>query len=52
MLRVPRIEFAEKSTVRICSADTPMAYSPTLVDAFLPSEDQIMNKVKEVLYLK
>jgi len=28
-----------------------MAYSPTLVEAFLPSEDQIINKVKEVLYL-
>ena len=45
-------DYLDAPIVRICSADTPMAYSPTLVDAFLPSEDQIMNKVKEVLYLK
>ena len=44
-------DYLDAPVSRICSADTPMAYSPPLVDAFLPSEDQIINKVKEVLYL-
>ena len=44
-------DYLDAPIARICSADTPMAYSSTLVDAFLPSEEQIINKVKEVLYL-
>ena len=36
---------------RITTADVPMAYAPTLVEAFLPNPAQIIRAVKEVMYL-
>ncbi len=36
---------------RITTADTPMAYAPTLVEAFLPQEAQVIEAVKEVMYI-
>jgi len=44
-------DYLDAPIQRICSADTPMAYSPTLVEAFLPNKTDILNKVKAVLYL-
>ena len=44
-------DFLDASIVRICSADVPMAYAPNLVEEFLPSSENIVEKVKEVLYL-
>ena len=44
-------DFLDASIVRICSADVPMAYAPNLVEEFLPSSEDIVEKVKEVLYL-
>ncbi len=35
---------------RITTADTPMAYAPTLVEAFLPQIKDVMDAVKGVLY--
>ena len=32
--------------------DTPMAYAPTLVEAFLPNKDKLIEAVKEVTYSK
>jgi len=37
---------------RINTADTPMAYSPTLVEEFLPNAKQTIDAVKSVLYLQ
>ncbi len=37
---------------RITSADAPMHYSPTLVDAYLPSIANTVKLVKEVMYMK
>ena len=33
------------------SLDTPMAYAPTLVEAYLPNKDKVIKAVKEVLYI-
>ncbi|MBX2930596.1 MAG: pyruvate dehydrogenase complex E1 component subunit beta [Chitinophagaceae bacterium] len=37
---------------RITSADAPMHYAPNLVEAYLPSIDNTVKLVKEVMYLK
>ncbi len=37
---------------RITTADTPLGYAPTFVEAFLPSVTKVMKEVKSVLYLK
>lgn len=35
---------------RLTTADTPMAYAPTLVEAFLPNSEQLKEAVKGVMY--
>ena len=35
----------------VTSLDTPMAYAPTLVEAYLPNKDKVIKAVKEVLYI-
>ncbi len=37
---------------RVTSADTPMAYSPTLVEEYLPNAKRIIEAVKGVAYVK
>jgi len=44
-------DFLDAPIQRICSADTPMAYSPTLVKEFLPNKNDIIEKTKQVMYL-
>ncbi len=44
-------DYLDAPIARICSADTPMAYSPPLVEAFLPNKNDVINKVKDVMYL-
>ncbi|RPG60532.1 MAG: pyruvate dehydrogenase complex E1 component subunit beta [Flavobacteriales bacterium TMED191] len=44
-------DYLDAPISRICSADTPMAYSPVLVDEFLPSKRQIIDEVNKVLYI-
>lgn len=36
---------------RITSKDTPMAYAPTLVEAYLPQPRDVIKAVKEILYI-
>ena len=36
---------------RVTSLDTPMAYAPTLVEAYLPNKDKVVKAVKEVMYI-
>ena len=44
-------DFLDAPIQRICSADTPMAYSPTLVKEFLPSANDVIEKTKAIMYL-
>ena len=36
---------------RVTCLDTPMAYAPSLVDAYLPNKDKVVKAVKEVMYI-
>ena len=36
---------------RVTALDTPMAYAPTLVEAYLPNKDKVIKTVKEVMYI-
>ena len=44
-------DYLDAPIQRITTADTPMAYAPTLVEEFLPSVQQIIKSVKRVLYI-
>jgi len=37
--------------LRVCQADTPLPFTPTLIDASLPSVERTVRAVKEVMYL-
>jgi pyruvate dehydrogenase E1 component beta subunit len=44
-------DYLDAPVRRINTPDVPMAYAPTLVEAFLPNVTQIVKAVKEVMYL-
>ncbi len=43
-------DYLDAPILRINTADTPMAYAPTLVEEFLPNAGRIVAAVKKVLY--
>ena len=45
-------DFLDAPIKRVTCLDTPMAYAPTLVEAFLPNKDKLIEAVKEVCYSK
>lgn len=45
-------DFLDAPIRRITSADAPMHYAPTLVEAYLPSVENTVKLVKEVMYMK
>ena len=45
-------DFLDAPIKRVTCLDTPMAYAPTLVKAFLPNKDKLVEAVKEVIYSK
>jgi pyruvate dehydrogenase E1 component beta subunit len=50
MIQKRAFDYLDAPIVRITSADTPMAYSPTLVEAYLPNAGRIVEAVKQVTY--
>ena len=38
----------DSPVVRLCCPDTPIPYSPTLEDAYLPNVDKLVAKVREL----
>ena len=44
-------DYLDAPVKRINTLDTPMAYAPTLVEAFLPHVDDVIKAVKSVLYI-
>lgn len=45
-------DYLDAPVIRVTSADVPLPYAPTLIDAALPSIKKIVNAVKEVSYAK
>ena len=45
-------DFLDAPIKRVTCLDTPMAYAPTLVEAFLPNKDKLIDAVNEVTYSK
>ncbi|NGF55418.1 pyruvate dehydrogenase complex E1 component subunit beta [Parapedobacter sp. SGR-10] len=44
-------DYLDAPVTRVTSADVPLAYAPTLVEATLPSITKVVNAVKEVSYI-
>lgn len=45
-------DYLDAPVLRITSADVPLPYAPTLIDAALPNIPRVVKAVKEVLYVK
>lgn len=45
-------DYLDAPILRITTADTPLPYAPTLIDASLPSVSKVVKAVKEVMYVK
>lgn len=45
-------DYLDAPIIRINTADTPMAYAPTLVKEFLPNAERVIEAVKKVTYQK
>lgn len=43
-------DYLDAPVKRLTTADTPMAYAPTLVEEFLPNVKQVIDAVKSVMY--
>jgi pyruvate dehydrogenase E1 component beta subunit len=50
MVQKRAFDYLDAPIRRINTADAPLGYAPTFVEAFLPSVKQIIDTVKEVLY--
>lgn len=44
-------DYLDAPVKRLCTADVPMAYAPTLVEEFLPNVARLVGLVKEVSYV-
>src|SRR5690606_32023571 len=45
-------DYLDSPVVRITSADVPLPYAPTLIQAALPNGERVVKAVKEVMYIK
>jgi pyruvate dehydrogenase E1 component beta subunit len=45
-------DYLDAPVKRLTSADAPMAYAPTLVEAYLPNANHVVAAVKEVMYVR
>ena len=52
MVQKRAFDFLDAPIIRLTTADTPAAYAPTLMEAFLPNKKQLKNAIREVLYQK
>ncbi|MES2381607.1 MAG: pyruvate dehydrogenase complex E1 component subunit beta [Bacteroidota bacterium] len=50
MVQKNAFDYLDAPIRRINTADTPLGYAPTFVEAFLPSVKQIVTAVKDVMY--
>ncbi|WP_353196054.1 transketolase C-terminal domain-containing protein, partial [Parapedobacter defluvii] len=45
-------DYLDAPVVRITSADVPLPYAPTLLQAALPNVERVVKAIKEVMYIK
>ena len=43
-------DYLDAPVLRVTQTDTPFAFSPTLIEAALPSKQQVIDAIKQVLY--
>ena len=51
MVQREAFDYLDAPIQRVTTADTPLPYAPTLIDASLPNTQRILNALKSVLYL-
>lgn len=51
MVQKRAFDYLDAPIVRLTTADTPAAYAPTLLEAFLPNKDGVIKAVKDALYI-
>jgi pyruvate dehydrogenase E1 component beta subunit len=45
-------DYLDAPVIRITTADVPLPYAPTLIEASLPNVERVVKAVKEVMYVK
>lgn len=45
-------DYLDAPILRVTSADVPLPYAPTLIEAALPNANRVVRAVKEVMYIK
>ena len=45
-------DYLDAPVIRITTADTPLPYAPTLIEASLPKAERVIKAVEEVMYLR
>jgi pyruvate dehydrogenase E1 component beta subunit len=50
MVQKRAFDYLDAPIIRLTTADTPAAYAPTLMEAFLPNKEQLIKSIREVLY--
>jgi pyruvate dehydrogenase E1 component beta subunit len=50
MIQKRAFDYLDAPIIRLTTADTPAAYAPTLMEAFLPNKEQLIKSIREVLY--
>ena len=51
MVQKRAFDYLDAPVIRITTADTPAAYAPTLMEAFLPNQARVIKAVREVMYV-
>lgn len=50
MIQRRAFDYMDSPVIRVTARDTPLPYSPTLIDAWLPNPARIIEAVKQVMY--
>ena len=50
MVQKRAFDYLDAPVIRLTTADTPAAYAPTFMEAFLPNKAQLIQAVKQVMY--
>lgn len=51
MVQKRAFDFLDAPVVRVNTADTPAAYAPTLLEAFLPNTEKVVKAIRSVMYM-